>query len=340
MSLFNFFTEEVAIDLGTANCLVIRDGKVVVNEPSVVAINRNTGEVLAIGREALQMEGKTHEDIRVVRPLKDGVIADFGASEHMIKGMLRLATNGRKRLAASYKMVICVPSGITEVEKRAIRDAATIAGAKELYLVYEPLAAAVGIGLDVEEPTGHMIVDIGGGTTEIAVIALSGIVCDHSLRVAGENFDADIMHFMRRQYNMMIGQATAEKIKIQVGAALSELQDPPENIFVKGRDLLTGLPKQVEVAYVDVAHCLDRSLSKIEEAILKTLEVTPPELAADIHQEGIYLTGGGALLRGLDKRISAKTRLPTHVVEEPLQAVVRGTSIALKNVGKFMFLMR
>jgi len=339
MNVFKFFTEEIAIDLGTANFLVIRDGKVVVDEPSIVAFNRNTNELIAIGREALQMQGKAHEDIRIVRPLQNGVIADFHASEQMIKGMLRLAA-GKRRLASSYKMVVCVPSGITEVEKRAIRDAAVIAGAKDLFLVHEPLAAAVGIGLDVQDPTGHMIVDIGGGTTEIAVIALSGIVCDESIRVAGETFDADIEQFVRRQYNMMIGQATAERIKVQVGAALADLSEPPENILVKGRDLLTGLPKQVEVTYSDIAHCLDRSLSKIEEAILRTLEVTPPELAADIHQTGIFLTGGGALLRGLDKRIAAKTRLPTHVVDEPLQTVVRGTGMVLKNSDKYMFLMR
>ncbi|GAA4436879.1 rod shape-determining protein [Pontibacter saemangeumensis] len=340
MGFFNFFTQGIAIDLGTANFLVIHEDKIVVDEPSIVAFDRRSGKVIAVGRKAMQMEGKTHENIRIVRPLKDGVIADFYAAEHMIKGMLQLIDNGKRRIAPSYKMVICVPSGITEVEKRAIRDSAVIAGAKEVYLIHEPVAAAVGIGLDVQEPTGHMIIDIGGGTTEIAVIALSGIVCDQSIRVAGDSFDAEIVHYMRRKHNILIGHQTAEKIKMEVGAALPELKEPPVDVSIRGRDLMTGLPKQVKVSYTEVAHCLDRSLAKIEDAILKTLEITPPELSADIHQEGIYLTGGGALLRGLDRRISSKTKLPTHVVEDPLRAVVRGTGIALKNIGHFRFLMR
>ncbi|WP_242916427.1 rod shape-determining protein [Pontibacter liquoris] len=338
--MFNFFNEEIAIDLGTANFLVIYKDRVVVDEPSVVAFENESGKVIAVGRKAMQMEGKAHENIRIARPLKNGVIADFHAAEHMIKGMLQLVSNGKKRFTPSYKMVICVPSGITEVEKRAIRDSAVIAGAREVYLVHEPIAAAIGIGLNVEEPTGHMVVDIGGGTTEIAVIALSGIVCDQSVRVAGDTFDSDIVHFMRRQHNILIGQPTAEKIKLAVGAAISELQEPPADTSIRGRDLVTGLPKQVNVSSSDIAHCLDRSLVKIEEAILKTLEITPPELSADIHQSGIYLTGGGALLRGLDKRIASKTKLPTHVVEDPLRTVARGTGIALKNTGRFRFLMR
>lgn len=340
MGFFNFITQEIAIDLGTANFLIIHNDKIVVDEPSIVAYSRSSGKVIAVGSKAMQMEGKVHEDIRIVRPLKDGVIADFHAAEHMIKGMLQMFQAGKSRLASSFRMVICVPSGITEVEKRAIRDSALIAGAKEVYLIHEPIAAAVGIGLDVLEPNGHMVIDIGGGTTEIAVIALSGIVCDQSIRVAGDNFDSDIVHYMRRQHNIMIGKPTAERIKLAVGSALAELQEPPPNVAIKGRDLMTGLPKQVEVSYTDVARYLDRSLSKIEDAILKTLEITPPELSGDIHQSGIYLTGGGALLRGLDKRISSRTKLPTHVVEDPLRAVVRGTGIALKNIGRFRFLMR
>jgi rod shape-determining protein MreB and related proteins len=340
MGFLNFFREDIAIDLGTANFLVMQGDKVVVDEPAIVAYSRSSGKVLAIGRKAMQMEGKVHEDIRIVRPMKDGVIADFHAAEHMMKGMIQMINGGKRKLGASFRMVVCVPSGITEVEKRAIRDSAEIAGARELYLVQEPIAAAIGIGLDVEEPTGHMIVDIGGGTTEIAVIAMSGIVCDISLKVAGESFTADIVHFMRKHHNLLIGQSTAERIKLEVGSALPELDDPPADLAIKGRDLLTGLPKQVYVSYTDVAYYLDRSLAKIEEAVMKTLEMTPPELSADIHQTGIYLTGGGALLRGLDKRISARTKLPTHIADDPLRAVIRGTGIALKNIERFMFLMR
>ncbi len=338
MGLFNWFTQEVAIDLGTANTLIIHNDKVVVDEPSIVAFDRTTNKVIAIGRQAMQMEGKTHDNIKTVRPLRDGVIADFTAAEHLIRGMVKLVNNGKSWFFPSLRMVVCIPSGITEVEKRAVRDSAEIAGAKEVYLIHEPMAAAVGIGIDVEEPMGNMIIDIGGGTTEIAVIALSGIVCDQSIRVAGDNFDSDIVQYIRRQHNIMIGERTAEKI--EVGAALPELQEPPADFAVQGRDLMTGVPKQITVSYTEIAHCLDKSISKIEEAILKALEITPPELSADIYQTGIYLTGGGALLRGLDRRIQAKTKLPVHIAEDPLRAVVRGTGIALKNIGRFKFLMQ
>ncbi|QMU29675.1 rod shape-determining protein [Adhaeribacter radiodurans] len=340
MGIFNYFTQEIAIDLGTANFLILHEDKIVVDEPSIVAFNRSSGKVLAIGRKAMQMEGKVHEDIRIVRPLKDGVIADFHAAEHMLKGMLQLINKSKKPLFPSFRMVICVPCGITEVEKRAIRDSAEILGAREVYLIHEPIAAAVGIGLDVQGSTGHMIIDIGGGTTEIAVLALSGIVCDQSIRVAGDDFDAEIVDYMRQQHNLLIGLPTAEKIKLAVGAALTELSQPPADFAIRGRDLISGLPKQVQVSYSGIAHCLDRSLAKIEDAILATLEITPPELSADIHQSGIFLSGGGALLRGLAQRISSKTKLPTHVVDDPLRAVVRGTGIALKNIGQYRFLMR
>src|SRR3954466_13660408 len=341
MALFNFLTQEIAIDLGTANTLIIHNDKVVVDQPSIVAIDRRTDKVIAVGQRAMQMHEKTHENIKTVRPLKDGVIADFRAAESMIREMINMIYGAKKPFfPPRYKMVICIPSGITEVEKRAVKDSAEQAGGQEVKMIHEPMAAAIGIGIDVEEPMGNMIIDIGGGTTEIAVIALSGIVCDQSIRVAGDNFDSDIVQYIRRQHNIMIGDRTAEKIKIEVGAALPELADPPADFAVQGRDLMTGVPKQIMVSYTEIAHCLDKSISKIEEAILKALEITPPELSADIYQTGIYLTGGGALLRGLDKRIAAKTKLPVHVAEDPLRAVVRGTGTALKNIGNFKFLMQ
>jgi rod shape-determining protein MreB len=339
MALFNFFNQEIAIDLGTANTLIIHDNKVVVDEPSIVAIDRTTNKVIAVGKRAMQMHEKTHENIKTVRPLKDGVIADFNAAENMIREMIKMIYKSKPLFSPSYTMVICIPSGITEVEKRAVKDSAEQAGAREVWLIYEPMAAAIGIGIDVEEPVGNMIIDIGGGTTEIAVIALSGIVCDQSIRVAGDEFTLDIIDFMRRQHNMMIGERTAENIKIHVGSALTELDNPPDDFAVNGRDLMTGIPKQIMVSYSEIAHAIDKSISKIEEAVLKGLETTPPELAADIYKTGLYLTGGGALIRGLDKRLSQKTKLPVHVAEDPLRAVVRGTGKALKNIGKFSFLM-
>ena len=338
MKLFSFFSQELAIDLGTANTLIIQDGKVVVDEPSIVAIDRRTGQTIAVGKKAMQMHEKTHENIKTVRPLKDGVIADFRAAESMIEGMINMIGN-RRRFFSHLKMVICIPSGITEVEKRAVFDSADHVDSKETYLIHEPMAAALGIGLDVEEPVGNMIIDIGGGTTEIAVIALSGIVCDQSIRIAGDEFTMDIMNYMKRQHNILIGERTAEQIKINVGSALQDMDNPPEDYAVNGRDLMTGIPKQITITYSEVAHSLDKSISKVEDAILRALEMTPPELASDIYKTGLYLTGGGALLRGLDKRISMKTKLPVHIAEDPLRAVVRGTGIALKNTDRFSFLI-
>ena len=338
MKWLNFFSQELAIDLGTANTLIIHDDEIVVDEPSIVAINRKTGQTIAVGTRAMQMHEKTHDNIKTVRPLKDGVIADFQAAESMIEGMINMIGR-RRRLFSHMKMVICIPSGITEVEKRAVFDSADHVDSKETYLIHEPMAAALGIGLDVEEPVGNMVIDIGGGTTEIAVIALSGIVCDQSIRIAGDEFTSDIVSYMKRQHNILIGERTAEQIKIKVGSALHELDAPPEDYAVNGRDLMTGIPKQIKISYSEIAHCLDKSISKIEDAILKALETTPPELASDIYRTGIYLTGGGALLRGLDKRIAAKTKLKVHVAEDPLRAVVRGTGIALKNTDRFSFLI-
>jgi rod shape-determining protein MreB len=286
------------------------------------------------------MHGKTHEDIKTIRPLRDGVIADFNASELMIRGMIKKIGAMKGLFTPSLRMVICIPSGITEVEKRAVRDSAEHAGAKEVYLIHEPMAAAIGMGIDVEEPSGNMIIDIGGGTCEIAVIALGGIICDKNIRVAGDEFNQDIEEFMRKQHNILIGERTAERIKIEVGSALPELDDAPEDYAVRGRDLMTGIPKEIKVSYKEIAHALDKSISKIEDSILSALEMTPPELSADIYRTGIYLAGGGAMLRGLDKRISQRTKLPVHIAEDPLRAVARGTGIALKNIDKFLFLMK
>jgi rod shape-determining protein MreB len=336
MGFLDFFSSDIAIDLGTANTLIINKDKVVVDEPSIIAIDKNTNKVLAIGREAMQMHEKTHENIKTIRPLKDGVIADFHAAEHMIRGMIKMIDGQNKRFfPASHRMVICIPSGITEVEKRAVRDSAEHAGAKEVYMIHEPIAAAIGIGLNIDQPVGSMIVDIGGGTTEIAVIALSGIVCDQSIRVAGDSFNKDILDYMRRQHNLLIGERTAERVKIEVGSALTELDDAPEDYEIRGRDLMTGIPKVIKLSYSEVAFAIDKSVSKIEEAVLKALEISPPELSADIYDNGIYLTGGGALLRGLDKRLSMKTKLPIHIADDPLRAVVRGTGIALKHLNTF-----
>ena len=338
MKLFSFFTQELAIDLGTANTLIMCDGKVVVDEPSIVAKDRRTNDTIAVGQKAMQMHGKTHENIKTVRPLRDGVIADFQAAEDMIAGLINMVGN-RRRFFSHLKMVICIPSGITEVEKRAVFDSADHVDSKETYLIYEPMAAALGIGLEVEEPVGNVIIDIGGGTTEIAVIALSGIVNDQSIRTAGDEFTADIVDYMKRAHNMLIGERTAEQIKINVGSALHELENPPADYAVNGRDLMTGIPKQITISYNEVAQAIDKSISKVEEAVMKALESTPPELAADIYKTGLYLTGGGALLRGLDKRLSQKTKLPVHIAEDPLRAVVRGTGIALKNTHRFSFLI-
>jgi rod shape-determining protein MreB len=335
MGFFNFLTSDIAIDLGTANTLIIHNDKIVVDEPSIIAKDRTTNKVIAVGRQAQQMHEKTHDNIRTIRPLKDGVIADFHAAEEMIKGMIKMIDTRNRLFQPSHRMVICIPSGITEVEKRAVRDSAEHAGAKEVWMIQEPMAAAIGIGIDVEQPVGSMIIDIGGGTTEIAVIALSGIVCDQSIKTAGDVFNQDILDYMRRQHNLLIGERSAERIKIEVGAALTELDVPPPDHEVRGRDLMTGIPKVIKVTFSEIAIALDKSVAKIEEAVLKALEISPPELSADIYENGIHLTGGGALLRGLDKRLAAKTKLPIHIAEDPLRAVVRGTGKAIKDIQAF-----
>lgn len=340
MGLFSFFTQEIAIDLGTANTIIIHNDKVVVDEPSIVAIDHSSGNVIATGTRARQMHGKTHENIRTIRPLRDGVIADFDAAEKMIREMIKMINPKQKWFNPSLRMVVCIPSGSTEVEIRAVRDSSEHAGGRDVYMIYEPMAAAIGIGIDVEAPAGSMVVDIGGGTTEIAVIALGGIVCNQSIRIAGDGFTADIQGYMRHQHNIKIGERTAEEVKIAVGSALPDLDTPPADYSVRGPNLMTALPIEVPVSYQEISHCLDKSLSKIETAILSVLEQTPPELYADIVQEGIYLAGGGALLRGLDKRLSDKINIPFKVAEDPLHAVARGTGIALKNINNYTFLLR
>jgi len=336
MGFFDFLTEEIAIDLGTANTLIIHNGKVVVDAPSIVARDRITGNIIAVGQEANMMQGKTHENIKTIRPLKDGVIADFDASEKMLTMFIKNIPALKKKLfPPSLRLVICIPSGITEVEMRAVKESAERENGKEVYLIHEPMAAAIGIGVDIMQPKGNMIVDIGGGTTEIAVIALGGIVCDKSVKVAGDVFTNDFVYFMRTQHNLYVGDRTAEKIKIQIGAATEDLETPPEDMSVQGRDLLTGKPKQVQISFREIAKALDKSILRIEDAVMETLSQTPPELAADIYNTGIYLAGGGSMLRGLDKRLSKKTDLPVYIAEDPLRAVVRGTGITLKDLDKY-----
>jgi rod shape-determining protein MreB and related proteins len=339
MGVFSLFTQELAIDLGTANTIIIENDKIVVDEPSIVAIDQTTKKLVAIGETARQMHGKTHQNIRTIRPLRDGVIADFNAAEQMIRGMIRMINPKNRFFTPSLRMVVSIPSGSTEVEVRAVRDSSEHAGGRDVYMVYEPMAAAIGIGLDVVAPEGNMVVDIGGGTTEIAVIALGGIVCNESIRIAGDGFTADIQAYMRHQHNIKVGERTAEDIKIFVGAALPDIDNPPSDYTVRGPNMMTALPIEVPVSYQEIAHCLDKSLTKVESAVLSVLEQTPPELYADIVQKGIYLAGGGALLRGLAKRLTDKISITFHVAENPLHAVARGTGIILKNIEKYQSLL-
>ena len=338
----NWFSlnKEIAMDLGTANTIIICDGKIVVDEPSVVALDRRTERMIAVGDKAKMMYEKTNPEIRTIRPLRDGVIADFNACEQMMRGLIKMVHSGNRLFSPSLKMVIGVPSGSTEVELRAVRDSAEHAGGREVYLIFEPMAAAIGIGLDVLAPEGNMIVDIGGGSTEIAVISLGGIVADKSLRVAGDELTADIQEYMSRQHNVKVSERMAERIKIHVGAAMTDLgEDAPEDYVVHGPNRITALPMEVPVCYQEIAHCLEKTIAKIETAVLSALEETPPELYADIVKNGIWLTGGGALLRGLARRLTEKINIEFHVAEDPLHSVAKGTGVALKNINNFAFLM-
>lgn len=330
MGMFSFFSNDVAIDLGTANTLISLRNEIVLNEPSIVAFDRSSKHIIAIGHEAQSMVGKTHKDIRIIRPLRDGAIADFEITEGMLRAFIRKVSMSWQ---PARRVVVCVPSGITEVEKRAVRDSCEHAGAKEVHLIAEPMASAIGIGLNVHEPIGNMIVDIGGGTTEIAVIALSGIVSDESIRIAGDEMTQSIVQFFRRKHKILIGERTAEMIKREVGSAVP-LEEEIE-IEVKGRDLVTGIPRMIRISSAEIRSALEEAVSEIVNAVRSLLEKTPPELSADIFDRGIMLTGGGALLKGLDERLRRETSLPVHVAEDPLTAVVRGTGKVLENLSEY-----
>ena len=334
MNFIKYFTlgsKDIGIDLGTANILVTLKGKgIVLKEPSVVAIDRKTGNIMATGNEAKEMLGRTPEQIKAVRPLKDGVIADFTATQLMLKNIIEKVA--KRYTLGRPRVVVGVPSGITEVEERAVEESVLQAGAKEVYLIEEPMAAAIGASLDVGEPSGNIIVDIGGGTTEVAVISLGGIVVSHSLRVAGDELDEDIVNYIKREMNLAIGETTAEQIKIQIGCAMPLMTET--SMEIRGRDLSDGLPRNVTITSVQIEEAMKESVSKIVEIVKATLEKTPPELASDIMEKGIVLAGGGALIKNLDKLLSLETGMPVYVAEEPLDCVVRGTGKTLEDIEK------
>ena len=328
MALFDWFSNDIAIDLGTANTLIYVKGRgIVVNEPSVVAVSKHDHVIVAIGKEAREMVGRTPDEIVTIRPLKDGVIADFEATEDMLRSFIKRVQTNR---FVHPRIVVSVPSGITEVEKRAVRDSAEHAGAREVFLVSEPMAAAIGVGVEIQQPVGNMIIDVGGGTTEIAIIALSGIVTETSIRIGGDEMNQVIIQFFKRNYNLLIGEKTAEEIKCSIGSAVP-LEDEI-SLTVKGRDLVAGVPKTTEVSSVEIREALSEPLSAIVDAVRLTLERTPPELSADILDRGIILTGGGALLKGVDERLREETNLPINCADDPLTCVVRGTGKILDDI--------
>jgi rod shape-determining protein MreB len=330
--LMGVFSNDVAIDLGTANTLVYLKGKgIVLNEPSVVAVDRTTGKVIAVGKEAKSMLGRTPDEIVAVRPLKDGVIADFEKTEDLLREFIQKAL--RRRTWVRPRIIICVPSGITEVEKRAVQDSAQHAGAREVLLVPEPIAAAIGVGLPVGKPSGNMIIDIGGGTTEIAVMALNSIVNQQSIRVGGDEMDEAIVQYVKKAYNLLIGEQTAEQIKIKIGSAFRLEQE--EEMEIKGRDLVAGIPKTMKISSVEVREALSEPLQQIVDALMQSLEKTPPELASDIVDRGIVMTGGGSLLRGIDMLLREATNLPITVAEDPLSCVVLGTGKILDDPTQY-----
>ncbi|MDA3733656.1 rod shape-determining protein [Niameybacter massiliensis] len=327
------FGRDMGIDLGTANTLVFVKGKgIVVNEPSVVAIKEKTNQILAVGDEAKKMIGRTPGNIVAIRPLRDGVIADFGTTEAMIRYFIGKAYK-QSLFSPKPRVIICVPSGVTSVEKRAVEEATIKAGAKQALIMEEPMAAAIGANLRVGEPTGNMVVDIGGGTTDVAVISLGGIVASKSLRIAGDEFDEYIVSYIKKEYNLMIGERTAEQIKLTIGAAYPTGEN--NTMEIRGRDLVTGLPKILTITSQEVTEAIKEPVNAIVEAIKFTLEKTPPELSADIMESGIMLTGGGALLTGLDTLISLETGMPVNIAENPLDCVAQGTGLALENIEKW-----
>lgn len=329
MGLLSLFTKDLGIDLGTANTLVFVKGKgIVMREPSVVAIQAHTKEVLAVGEEAKRMIGRTPGHIIAVRPLKDGVIADFDVTQTMLKFFIKKA-NARHSFVQP-RVVVCIPSGVTEVEKRAVEEASEHAGARDAYLIEEPMAAAIGAGLPVQEPTGSMVVDIGGGTTEVAIISLGGIVTSRSIRIGGDELDQSIVHYIKKEYNLMIGERTAEDVKIKIGSA--DVKSKEQKLQVRGRDLISGLPKTIEVTSSEINSAMEEPISNIIDAIKYTLEKTPPELASDIMELGIMLTGGGALLDGIDRVVKRETGMPVNIAENPLDCVALGTGKALESI--------
>ena len=340
MGLFSL-SRHVAIDLGTANTIILTDGQIVVDEPSVVAIRKSDNKMMAVGKKASAMQDRDRGEgkIYTVRPLKKGVIADYKACEMMIRGLIDMIPDNRQLFKPSIKMVVCVPSGASDAEKRIINDSCMHAGAHDLYLIYEPMAAALGMGFDIEGPNGCMVVDIGGGTTEIAVMSLGSIVVNKSIPIAGDALNQDIITYMDKEHGMRISEPTAERIKKQIGSALMELDNPPEDMEVKGPNRTTDLPLKEFISYKEIAHCINKNLSNIETAILQALGQTPSELYADIIDNGIYLTGGGALLHGLAKRLSDKLTIDFRVADDPLHSVAKGTGIALQNLDKISFLM-
>lgn len=331
MKLFTFGSKDIGIDLGTANILVTLKGKgIILKEPSVVAIDRKTGNIMATGNEAKDMLGRTPEQIKAVRPLKDGVIADFSATQLMLKNIIEKV--GKRYSIGRPRVVVGVPSGITEVEERAVEESVLQAGAREVYLIEEPMAAAIGAALDVGEPSGSIIVDIGGGTTEVAVISLGGIVVSHSLRIAGDELDDDIVNYIKREMNVAIGETTAEQVKLEIGCAMPLMTET--TMQIRGRDLTDGLPRTIQISSVQIEEAIKESITKIVEIVKATLEKTPPELAADIMEKGIVLAGGGALIKNLDKLLSIETGMPVYIAEQPLDCVVRGTGKTLEDLEK------